>query len=111
MDMRTAADLMDKSWEDIKCAIHTKDDGFLLDAAVMAWLLCDADSELLPLEDSISNSIVELMVMFLAGKSLENGIVFIPCNVNEVQCLKDFILRDAVNCLLDDAVPKSAGKC
>ena len=111
MDMTTAAALMNKSWEDIKCAIHPKEDGFHLDAAVMAWIICDADSGLRPLEDSICDNIVQLIVTFLDGKSCENDIVRIPCNVNEVQCLKDFVLGDAVKFLLYDDVPKSAGEC
>ena len=111
MDLKTAAALMDKLWEDIKCAIHPKDDEFLLDAALMAWLICDAQSELRPLEDSICNCIIELMVTFLAGKSLEKGYILIPCNVYEVQSLRDFLLVDAVRLLLDDSVPKCAGEC
>ncbi|GLI63056.1 hypothetical protein VaNZ11_005956 [Volvox africanus] len=98
MDTTRAAQLMSAMWPDVECAVCKVEDGILLDAAVMAAIMCALKEELVPLEDSLAAAIIDVMETLLLGMPRPKGFVFIPCTVNEVRCLKDFLLGDAVHC-------------
>jgi hypothetical protein len=111
MDITRAALLLDKSWSDIEFTILQQKDGFLLDAPVVAAMLCiSADGKLDPLEDCLCAAIIDLLETFSRGQTNPNGTVFIPCDVHPVGCLKDFFLRDALDLLPTGAEGESPRK-
>ncbi|GLI64707.1 hypothetical protein VaNZ11_008066 [Volvox africanus] len=102
---------MSAMWPDVECAVCKVEDGILLDAAVMAAIMCALKEELVPLEDSLAAAIIDVMETFVLGMPRPKGFVFIPCAVNEVKCLKDFLLDDAVHLLPtgeEDVSPRDA---
>ncbi|GLI62152.1 hypothetical protein VaNZ11_004724 [Volvox africanus] len=102
---------MSAMWPDVECVVCKVEDGILLDAAVMAAIMCALKEELAPLEDSLAAAIIDVMKTFVLGMPRPKGFVFIPCAVNEVKCLKDFLLGDAVHLLPtgeEDVSPRDA---
>ncbi|GLI60699.1 hypothetical protein VaNZ11_002792 [Volvox africanus] len=111
MHITRAAQLMSAMWPNVECAVCKVEDGILFDTAVMAAFMCALKEELVTLDDSLAAAIIDVMETFVLVMPRPKGFVFIPCAVNEVKCLKDFLLGDAVHLLPtgeEDVSPRDA---
>ncbi|GIL91909.1 hypothetical protein Vretifemale_19510 [Volvox reticuliferus] len=99
MDIQHAVAYMDKFWSEIEPTICLLEDGLIVDAAIMAAIICMTDLDLFPVEDSLVAAIIEVLITFLKAEPQKNGSMYIPCNVSEIKSLKEFILQDAISLL------------
>ena len=97
--MYRAATLLDKSWPKIEGAITKQPGGLLLDAAVMAEIIHMISDIVEPSVDSLTDEIMKVMVIFVGGVPNDNGTVFIPCCTDEIKCIKEYLLREALELL------------